>query len=203
MLDVLESIFMGQRQSDNAIVIPAKYPLTIKSAPSGDIQCHVSHAVLQKEVDQCLAQYEDIIDGIEKALDIINAFDVPCEAATKPSIEHTSSEKHTVLKSSFIAHHTYISTAQEALAFQTLLKETFPNASHHILAYHASDNYDYDDDGESGAGMKLVYMLRQKSIKNCAVVVSRWFGGTKLGPQRFRIITTVALDHLKDIGLVQ
>eukprot|EP00013_Stygamoeba_regulata_P008127 CAMPEP_0177684774 /NCGR_PEP_ID=MMETSP0447-20121125/32613_1 /TAXON_ID=0 /ORGANISM="Stygamoeba regulata, Strain BSH-02190019" /LENGTH=155 /DNA_ID=CAMNT_0019194649 /DNA_START=238 /DNA_END=705 /DNA_ORIENTATION=- len=45
-----------------------------------------------------------------------------------------------------------------------------------------------DDDGESGAGDKLLDLLRRMGVENAAVVVTRWYGGTQLGPDRFRDI---------------
>jgi putative IMPACT (imprinted ancient) family translation regulator len=42
------------------------------------------------------------------------------------------------------------------------------------------------DDGEAGAGMVIVRMLEREDLTGHLVVVSRWFGGTKLGGDRFR-----------------
>jgi putative IMPACT (imprinted ancient) family translation regulator len=42
------------------------------------------------------------------------------------------------------------------------------------------------DDGEAGAGMVIVRMLEREGLTGHLVVVSRWFGGTKLGGDRFR-----------------
>lgn len=42
------------------------------------------------------------------------------------------------------------------------------------------------DDGESGAGMVILRMLEREGLKDHIVVVTRWYGGTKLGGDRFR-----------------
>jgi len=46
------------------------------------------------------------------------------------------------------------------------------------------------DDGETGAGQVILHQLRKKQIIDVIVVVTRWFGGTKLQADRFR--------HLQD-----
>ena len=42
------------------------------------------------------------------------------------------------------------------------------------------------DDGESGAGMVIVRMLEREELYDHIIVVTRWFGGVKLGGDRFR-----------------
>jgi putative IMPACT (imprinted ancient) family translation regulator len=49
-----------------------------------------------------------------------------------------------------------------------------------------------DDDGETGAGDKLLYLLERMEVTNTLVVVTRWYGGIQLGPDRFKHITGVA-----------
>lgn len=56
---------------------------------------------------------------------------------------------------------------------------------------------DFDDDGESAAGGKLMQMLRSMRVVNVVVVVSRWYGGINLGPARFKCINTVAGELLR------
>lgn len=43
---------------------------------------------------------------------------------------------------------------------------------------------DNDDDGESGAGAKLAALLELMGVQNVFVVVTRWYGGVHLGPDR-------------------
>ncbi|WP_300517353.1 YigZ family protein [Aliiroseovarius sp.] len=50
------------------------------------------------------------------------------------------------------------------------------------------------DDGEAGAGMVILRMLEREGLTGHVVVVSRWFGGTKLGGDRFRRVQD-AVDH--------
>lgn len=55
------------------------------------------------------------------------------------------------------------------------------------------------DDGESGAAMVILRMMEREGIANHLIVVTRWYGGKKLGGDRFRRVqdaTRAYLDHL-------
>jgi putative IMPACT (imprinted ancient) family translation regulator len=56
--------------------------------------------------------------------------------------------------------------------------------------------FDNDDDGEDGAGSRLAQLLEMRGEDGVLVVVSRWYGGIKLGPKRFAHITNVARELL-------
>ncbi|EPS39915.1 hypothetical protein H072_6403 [Dactylellina haptotyla CBS 200.50] len=84
-------------------------------------------------------------------------------------------------------------------------------AKHHIAELIASDRKiarathnitDNDDDGETAAGSRLGHLLELIDVWNVVVVVSRWYGGIKLGPDRFRIINQVAREALVLGGFV-
>jgi len=55
------------------------------------------------------------------------------------------------------------------------------------------------DDGEKGGGGKVLAVLRRRNVTNIVVIVSRWFGGTMLGPVRFVHITNAAEGALKEL----
>ena len=62
-------------------------------------------------------------------------------------------------------------------------------ATHNILAYRIECGsgvwaQDADDDGEAAAGGRLLHLLQMADARNVAVVVTRWFGGVLLGPDR-------------------
>ena len=59
---------------------------------------------------------------------------------------------------------------------------------------------DCDDDGETAAGGRLARLLQLMKVSNVLVVVSRWYGGVKLGPDRFRIINQVAREAIINGG---
>jgi putative IMPACT (imprinted ancient) family translation regulator len=50
--------------------------------------------------------------------------------------------------------------------------------------------------GETGAGPKLLRVLVLMRAANVCCVVSRWYGGVKLGPDRFRHICNAARSFL-------
>ena len=80
-------------------------------------------------------------------------------------------------------------------------------ASHNMFAYRFVNRlpdgkeilkHDNDDDGEDAAGSRLAQLLEMRKEDGVLILVSRWFGGTQLGPKRFAHITNVARDLLVD-----
>ena len=60
----------------------------------------------------------------------------------------------------------------------------------------------YDDGGEHGAGERLLQLLQRADVRNVCLVVARWFGGTLLGPDRFRHVVTTARNLLLQERLI-
>jgi len=75
----------------------------------------------------------------------------------------------------------------EARAFIGEIRRTYPDASHHVYAYSvgygASVTHGMSDDGEpSGtAGRPVLAVVQGAGLGDVVVVVTRYFGGTKLG----------------------
>ena len=107
-------------------------------------------------------------------------------------------------KSTFQAHLlTDLKGPEEASKFFNHLVQSdskIDRASHNMLAYRCAvgNNHhsDHDDDGEHGAGKGLAHLLKVTDSENVCVVVSRWFGGIHLGPDRFKCINNAARDLL-------
>ncbi|KAL8641322.1 MAG: hypothetical protein Q9228_001856 [Teloschistes exilis] len=127
--------------------------------------------------------------------------DVPNEVTFVP--EWTLSTIATEKKSGFLARACAIKSTIEVEAAITHLLTSDKRASkatHNISAYRIrtviSGNevvyQDCDDDGEDAAGGRLLKLLQMMDVWNILVVVSRWYGGVKLGPARFGIINAVA-----------
>lgn len=89
-------------------------------------------------------------------------------------------------KSRFIAHVAAVNSEEEALAFIEEKKKQFWDARHNCYAYilgEQAQTMRFSDDGEpSGtAGKPILEVLVGSGIRNLAVVVTRYFGGTLLG----------------------
>lgn len=89
-------------------------------------------------------------------------------------------------KSRFIGACARCESEQEALAFLAARREAHREATHNCYAYIVgitASTMRYSDDGEpSGtAGLPILEVLRAKSLTNCAVVITRYFGGILLG----------------------
>lgn len=61
-----------------------------------------------------------------------------------------------------------------------------------------------DDDGETGCGKFILNLLSKAQLDNVIVVISRWFGGVLLGPQRWSLIQKCCdeaiLERLRQTG---
>jgi uncharacterized YigZ family protein len=92
-----------------------------------------------------------------------------------------------VVNSRFIATAAPVFSVEEAKAFVQRVRNEFADASHNVPVYlvghGASVTAHCSDDGEpSGtAGRPALAVLRGSGLGDVAVVVTRYFGGTKLG----------------------
>lgn len=77
----------------------------------------------------------------------------------------------------------------------------FAKATHHSWACLSSINgLLKQDDGEAGAGMVIARMLEREQKWDHLIIVTRWYGGTKLGGDRFRHIQDCVRLYLDDRG---
>lgn len=91
-----------------------------------------------------------------------------------------------IQKSRFIAHVSRATTEEEALEFIQSIKKIHWNATHNCSAYMIGQQNQIqkaNDDGEpSGtAGVPMLEVLKKRNLKDTVVVVTRYFGGIKLG----------------------
>ena len=89
---------------------------------------------------------------------------------------------------SFLAH--FLATDKKAA-----------RATHNITAWrihgpNETSFQDCDDDGETAAGGRILHLMQLMDVWDVMVVVTRWYGGVLLGPDRFRIINTAAREAL-------
>ena len=103
---------------------------------------------------------------------------IPLEAVEKEIL---------VVNSRFIASLSPAGSVEEARAFVNNIKQRYSDASHHVPAFvigHGKSIITHcTDDGEpSGtAGRPALAVLQGSGLGNVVVVVTRYFGGTKLG----------------------
>lgn len=55
------------------------------------------------------------------------------------------------------------------------------------------------DDGESGAAMVILRMLERAELRDHIIIVTRWYGGKKLGGDRFRRVQDAVRVYLDDL----
>lgn len=89
-------------------------------------------------------------------------------------------------KSRFIGYAMPIETEEDALEFIEEIKTKHRDATHNVYAYvlgKDSNVQRFSDDGEpSGtAGIPALEVLKKEDLRNTVVVVTRYFGGVKLG----------------------
>ena len=122
----------------------------------------------------------------------------------------TLSEVITEKKSVFIARAapvTSIDQAKKYLAHLLVTDKKVAKATHNVSAWRIRGEngvqyQDCDDDGETAAGGRVLHLLELMGVWDAMVVVTRWYGGVQLGPDRFRIINQTARDALVSGGLV-
>jgi uncharacterized YigZ family protein len=93
-----------------------------------------------------------------------------------------------IKRSRFITSIGRATDKQRAHAFIESIRSIYPDANHHCWAYVAGNPYDtvrigMSDDGEpqGTAGKPMLSILQHRRIGEIVVVVTRYFGGIKLG----------------------
>ena len=88
-----------------------------------------------------------------------------------------------VKKSQFICSLFPTKTKKESKEIIRKLNNQYSDATHNCTAYIVSDGEGFDDDGEPGgtAGKPMINVLRKNELHNITAVVTRYFGGIKLG----------------------
>jgi hypothetical protein len=114
-------------------------------------------------------------------------------------------------KSIFIGRAVSVTSPAQARQYLHHLLATdkkVAKATHNITAWRTrgpneTSYQDYDDDGETAAGGRILHLMQLMDVWNVMVVVTRWYGGILLGPDRFRIINQAAREALVSGKFVQ
>mgnify|MGYP001824040460 FL=1 len=86
-----------------------------------------------------------------------------------------------VKRSRFVAHAARVDTLQDTLSFYEAVAD--PAATHNCWAWKLDDQYRFNDDGEpaSTAGKPILGAIEGKGLDHVMVIVTRYYGGIKLG----------------------
>ncbi|KAF8813746.1 ribosomal protein S5 domain 2-like protein [Phlegmacium glaucopus] len=118
------------------------------------------------------------------------------------------SDRMTDRRSVFLAHASILPTSSALPTFIRYLTSlpTLKRATHCMHAYRVIEirsdlsrilHVGQHDGGEKGSGERLSRLLEALRCENVVVVVSRWYGGVKLGSDRWKMISMVAKEAIQ------
>lgn len=128
---------------------------------------------------------------------------------TYRTVKQTGEAQLEINKSLFIAYVCPVETEEEAINFIDNIKKRHKDANHNCSAYvigQHGQNQKADDDGEPGgtAGKPILEVINKSGVKNTVIVVTRYFGGIKLGAGGLiRAYTKAAADGLEAAIIVE
>lgn len=125
------------------------------------------------------------------------------------TIKEDFTAEEEIKKSCFICHLKRVYTEEEARSFISEIKKEHHKANHNCSAFTLGDRQEIQrssDDGEpSGtAGVPMLEILKKREITNVCAVVTRYFGGIKLGAGGLIRAYAGSVGHALDqVGLVK
>ncbi|GAO99385.1 YigZ family protein [Fructobacillus ficulneus] len=121
----------------------------------------------------------------------------------------SASWQQTIKKSDFIVNFFRIESEDQAKTLIDQINKEHYKATHNVFAYVLGDNDEikrYSDNGEpSGtAGVPMLEVLQKRQIHNVLAIVTRYFGGIKLGAGGLiRAYAGTVAQGLDAVGLVE
>lgn len=112
-------------------------------------------------------------------------------------------------KSEFIGYAKRVESEEEAKEFINEIKSMHKQATHNCSAYVIGEKMNiqrYSDDGEpqGTAGIPILEVMKKSNVTDCAIVVTRYFGGILLGAGGLtRAYTKGASIGIKSAGIVE
>ena len=109
-----------------------------------------------------------------------------------------------LLGSTFEAEALPLESVSDFPSVYASFKLAHPKADHYPYAYRVGELFKSSDDGEPGgtAGKGLLVMLEEEGVQNAAILVARYFGGTKLGTGRLhRCFLSAGKESLSNAAL--
>src|SRR5690625_1915655 len=125
------------------------------------------------------------------------------------TVKHSGEDELIIQKSRFIGYVRRVETEEAAHEFINEIKKKHYDATHNCSAYIIGENDQIqkaNDDGEpSGtAGIPILEVLKRMNLKDTAVVVTRYFGGVKLGAGGLiRAYSQTTAEAIKATGVVK
>ncbi|EKN68557.1 YigZ family protein [Schinkia azotoformans] len=125
------------------------------------------------------------------------------------TVKNAGEHEIVIEKSKFVAQITRATTEEAAQAFIQEIKKKHWDATHNCSAYLIGEHNQIqkaNDDGEpSGtAGVPMLEVLKKRDLKDTVVVVTRYFGGIKLGAGGLiRAYGKAVSEGLNAIGVVE
>jgi len=104
-----------------------------------------------------------------------------CKYPTILTLANRACHEAEIKKSRFIANGIRVESPSEAMG--VIEEISLADATHNCWAYRIGDEYRFSDDGEPGgsAGRPILTAIDGHGLDQVLVVVTRYFGGTKLG----------------------
>ena len=121
------------------------------------------------------------------------------------TIEKETTNLIEVMKSKFIAYLIPLKNEEDFKPILANLRKEHKKARHIVYAYRVGMKSKSSDDGEpkGTAGHPLLDLLYKKDINNVALLVVRYFGGTKLGASRLlRTYLQAGIDVVNSSELI-
>ncbi|KAK3316343.1 hypothetical protein B0H66DRAFT_292124 [Apodospora peruviana] len=139
---------------------------------------------------------------------VLTQSQTPLQANPANTISWATSQPISLKSSTFIARATSLTDpAQRKALIQSLLSAN-PNlktATHNAWAYRVRPSEGQTrireesfDDGETGCGELMLRIMREVNAVDTIVVLSRWFGGIMLGPDRWRLMRNCVTSALSE-----
>ena len=99
------------------------------------------------------------------------------------TIKKPAQSEINIKKSQFICCLYPTKSKRESKEIIQKLNQKYSDATHNCTAYIVGDGEGFDDDGEPGgtAGKPMISVLRKNELHNVTAIVTRYFGGIKLG----------------------
>ncbi len=125
------------------------------------------------------------------------------------SVYKYAEAEYVIERSRFIAHVSPAGSPEEARAFIAGIREKYRDATHNVPAFvcgAGSEHQWASDDGEpqGTSGMPVLRLLTAEGLTNTAIVITRYFGGIKLGTGGLaRAYSHAASLAIKEAGICE